>query len=275
MAIKAKCPEFENHERWLGSYADMVKLLFALFVVLFAQKMGCKESKEAASATSQSIQDALNTPLPEIPIDRKVGPETQGVGIFEHFKGDQIREPLIQKYPSQSQRSRVIDTEMKRIKALVEERLYGPEKFPQGGEKGQERVVAVERTAQGFKLQLAARHFFGSGEYQVRREALKELNGVGEILMELGRPIVIEGHTDNIPASGQFSNWELSSLRAASVGKYVIKQIGYPASKVSIAGYADLRPIAQNSSEAGRSLNRRIEIHVNYDPDSGGVDPEQ
>lgn len=274
MAIKAKCPEFENHERWLVSYADMVTMLFALFVVLFAQKMGCKESKAAATATSQSIQDALHTPLPEIPIDRKVGPTSQGMGIFDHFKGDQIREPLVQKYPSQTQRTRVIDADMKRIRAMVEERLYGPEKFPQGGEKGQERVVSIERTAQGFKLQLAARHFFGSGEYQVKRDALKELNDVGEILMELGRPVVIEGHTDNIPASGQFSNWEISSLRSASVGKYLVKQIGFPASKIAMAGYADLRPIAQNSSDAGRNMNRRIEIHVNYDADSG-VDPGQ
>lgn len=274
MAVKAKCPEFENHERWLVSYADMVTLLFALFVVLFAQKMGCVDSKAAASATSQSIQDALNTPMPEIPIDRKVGPSMQGMGIFDHFKGDQIREPLTQKYPSSSQRARVIEMEMKRIKALVEERMYGPEKFPQGGPKGNERVVSVERTAQGFRLQLAARHFFASGEYQVRRQALAELNEVADILMELGRPIVVEGHTDNIPASGTFSNWEISSLRAASVGKYLVKQTGFPASKITIAGYADLRPVAQNTSEAGRSMNRRIEIHVNYDQD-GGVDPAQ
>lgn len=274
MAIKAKCPEFENHERWLVSYADMVTMLFALFVVLFAQKMGCKESKAAASATSQSIQDALNTPLPEIPIDRKVGPGSDGIGIFDHFKGDQMREPLTRKYPSSAQKSRVIEMELKRVRALVDERLYGPEKFPQGGPKGSERVVSVERTAQGFKLQLAARHFFGSGEYQVRREALRELNEVGEILMELGKPIVVEGHTDNIPASGQFSNWELSSLRAASVLKYIVKQIGFPTSKITMAGYADLRPVAQNTTEAGRSMNRRIEIHVNYDHDSG-VDPTE
>jgi chemotaxis protein MotB len=274
MAIKAKCPEFENHERWLLGYADMVTLLFALFVVLFAQKMGCKESKAAASATSQSIQDALNTPLPEIPIDRRVGPTPEGMGIFEHFKGDQLREPLTRKYPSSSQRARVIEMEMKRLRVLVEERLYGPNKYPQGGEKGHERIVSIERTAQGFKLQLAARHFFTSGEYQVRREALRELNEVGEILMELGRPVVVEGHTDNIPASGQFSNWEISSLRAASVAKYLIKQVGFPASKTTMAGYADLRPVAQNSTEAGRSMNRRIEIHVNYDPDSV-VDPTE
>ncbi|MCX6117192.1 MAG: flagellar motor protein MotB [Proteobacteria bacterium] len=274
MAVKAKCPEFENHERWLVSYADMVTMLFALFVVLFAQKMGCKESKAAATATSQSIQDALNTPLPEIPIDRKVGPTVQGMGIFDNFKGDQLREPLSQRYPSSKQRTRVIDMEMKRVRALVEERLYGPEKYPQGGDKGQERVVSIERTAQGFKLQLAARHFFGSGEYQVRREALKELNDVGDILMELGKPIVVEGHTDSVPSSGTFSNWEISGLRAASIVKYLVNQTGFPSTKISMAGYANLRPISQDSTEAGRAMNRRIEIHINYDQDVG-IDPTE
>lgn len=268
MGIKAKCPEFENHERWLVSYADMVTMLFALFVVLFAQKMGCKESKEAATATSQSITDALNTPLPEIPIDRAVVPSIEGMGIFDHFKGDTPRESIIKKFPGSAQRVKIIESEVNRIKALLEERLYGPENFPKGGDKGQERIVSIEKTAQGFKLSLAAKHFFASGQYQVDRSALKQMDQVGSILMELGRPIVIEGHTDSVPATGELSNWEISSLRASSVAKYFVKNSGFPSSKVTIAGYADMRPIAQNSTESGRAMNRRIEIHVNYDPES-------
>lgn len=275
MAAKQKCPEFENHERWLVSYADMVTMLFALFVVLFALKEGgAPQAKEPNKVVAASIADALNMPLPEIPIDRKVGPTAQGMGIFDNFKGDQIREPLTQKFPSGSHRAKVIEMEMNRIKLLVEERLYGPNKYPEKGDKGQERLVNVEKTASGFKLQLAARHFFGSGEYQMRREALKEMEQVGDILMELGRPIVVEGHTDNIPSSGEFSNWELSALRAASVAKYLIKTTGVPATKVAVAGYADLRPVAQNTSEAGRAMNRRIEIHINYDVDAATPEGE-
>ncbi len=272
MAAKQKCPEFENHERWLVSYADMVTMLFALFVVLYALKEGGATPQEVNKIVAASVVDALNMPLPEIPIDRKVGPTQEGVGIFDNFKGDQIREPLTHKYPSSSQRSKVISLEMNRVRLLVEERMYGPSKYPEKGDKGQERLISVEKTANGFKLQLAARHFFESGEYQMRREALKEMEQVGEILMELGRPIVVEGHTDNVPSSGQYSNWELSALRAASVAKYLIKTAGYPATKVAVAGYADLRPVAQNSSEAGRAMNRRIEIHVNYDQDPAATE---
>jgi chemotaxis protein MotB len=272
MAAKQKCPEFENHERWLVSYADMVTMLFALFVVLYALKQGGATPQEVNKVVVASVVDSLNMPLPEIPIDRKIGPTQQGFGIFDHFKGDQLREPLTQKYPSSSQRAKIISSEMNRVRLMVEERLYGPNKYPEKGDKGQERVVNVEKTASGFKLQLAARHFFGVGEYQMRREALKEMEQVGDILMELGRPIVVEGHTDNVPSSGQYSNWELSALRAASVAKYLIKNTGFPATKIAVAGYADLRPVAQNSSEAGRAMNRRIEIHVNYEQDAAGTE---
>ena len=268
MAAKQKCPEFENHERWLVSYADMVTMLFALFVVLFALKQGGATPTEVSKVAAASVADALNMPLPEIPIDRKIQPTTQGLGIFDNFKGNQLREPLTQKFPSGSHRSKVIEMEMKRVKLLVEERLYGANKYPEKGKTGQERLVNVEKTSTGFKLQLAARHFFESGEYQMRREALKEMEEVGQILMELGRPIIVEGHTDNIPSSGQYSNWELSALRAASIAKYLIKTTGFPATKVAIAGYSDLRPVAQNTSEAGRSMNRRIEIHINYEQDA-------
>lgn len=269
MAVKKKCPEFENHERWLVSYADMVTMLFALFVVLYALKEAGAKAPEVNKVVAASVADALNMPLPDIPVDRKVGPTSQGFGIFENFKGDQIREPLIQKYKA-GERPKIIDLEMNKVKLMVEDRLYGPNKYPEKGGKGQERIVSVEKTPQGFKLQLAARHFFESGEYQMKRPALKEMERLGQILVELGRPIVVEGHTDNVPAGGQFSNWEISSLRAASVAKYLVKTAGFPATKMAIAGYADLKPVAQNTSDAGRAMNRRIEIHINYDPDTAG-----
>jgi chemotaxis protein MotB len=262
MGVKQKCPEFENHERWLVSYADMVTLLFAVFVVLYAiQIAGQKEEKKVAG----SMQESFNTPLPDIPIDRRVGPEEQGLGIFEHFRGQSIRPSLIQKYPSNEQRVKIIDDEMNAIKTKLEERLYGPNKFRQDTKPGQERIVSVQRTAKGFKLQLLARHFFESGSTTVTRGAMRELDTVTQMLKDLGRPITVEGHTDAVPPSGPLGNWELSAMRATNVLKYMIRQHNYPATMLSAAGYADTRPIASNSTESGRMLNRRIEIHVDYD----------
>ena len=272
MSVKQKCPEFENHERWLVSYADMVTLLFAVFVVLYAIQISSHKNDEKKVAGS--MQEAFNTPLPDIPVDRRVGPTEQGFGIFDHFKGQSIRPSLIQKYPSSSQRVKIIDDEMNQLKTKLEERLYGPNKFREDTKAGQERVVTVQRTSKGFKLQLLARHFFPPGEVQISRGAMKDLDSVVQILKDLGRPVTVEGHTDSLPPKGDLSNWDISAMRSANVVRYMIRKHNYPATMLSTAGYADLRPIANNGTESGRNLNRRIEIHVDYDTETSGTPPE-
>jgi chemotaxis protein MotB len=266
---KRKCPEFENHERWLVSYADMVTLLFAVFVVLYS--LNLKPETAASDQAAGSMQESFNKPLDDIPVERRIGPTEHGIGIFDHFRGNSVRPPLSRKYPSTEQRVKDISDDMRRLNALVEQRLYGPSSFPGSDKSGEERIVSVQRSGDSLSLRMLARHFFAPGEYQVRREALGELDKVIGIVKELGRPVVVEGHTDNQPPSGRGvvqSNWELSSLRASYVLRYMIRDHHFPATKLSAAGYADLKPVAHNGSETGRSLNRRIEMKIRYDEDS-------
>lgn len=265
MGKKAKCPEFENHERWLVSYADMLTLLFAVFVVLYSLNMAGEKSEEKAAG---SMQESFNTPLEDIPIDRRAEPNEQGFGIFEHLRGDTIRPPISPKFPLGEQRIRIIDKEMTKAKQVLEERLYGPNAFRDSEQKGEARIVDVKRTETGFKFQLLARQFFEPGSYIVKREGKRDLDEVIKILKDLGRSVTIEGHTDSSPPAGDYTNWELSALRATSVVKYMIQSHNFPRSKLSAAGFADLRPIAHNGTAAGRAANRRIEIQVHYDDDS-------
>lgn len=264
MAKKHKCPAFENHERWLISYADMLTLLFAVFVVLYAINLSGANNK--AEQVAGSMQESFNMPLEDIPVERQIGPTEMGFGIFEHFKGNRIRPPLSKRFPSEKIYLKIINDEMNKIKMQIEDRLYGPNKFPQGTTKyGNERIVDVQRTEKGFKLILTARYFFESGSAKIKKTALKDLDQIIESLKELGRDLTIEGHTDSIPPRGQMSNWELSTLRATNVLKYMIRYHNFPPSKLSAAGYADTKPIAHNGTKTGRALNRRIEIHINYD----------
>ncbi len=264
MGVKKKCPEFENHERWLVSYADMVTLLFAVFVVLYALSTAGNEKKEQEQVTG-SIQESFNTPLEEIPYNRRTAPSEAGWGIFENMRGNQVRPSLIQKYPSSSVPVKVINDDFAKVTKEIEERLYGDKKFRDSESLGLERIVSIHRNAKGFKLRLLARHFYTSGGVAVKRSALRDLDNVIAIIKGLNRPITIEGHTDNIPPQGEYTNWELSSLRAAFVAKYMIRESNFPVSMLSIAGYADTKPISHNGTEAGRSLNRRIEFQVHYD----------
>lgn len=270
MGKKQRCPEFENHERWLVSYADMLTLLFAVFVVLFALKEG---GEPQVQRTAGSMQESFSTPLEDIPLDRRNGPTEQGFGIFEHFRGNSTRPPLVQKFPSQEEKVHIIEEEMKKVKTELEERLYGPNAFPDPKKPGNARIVDVKRTQKGFTLRLLARHFYLPGDVRVRREARKELDQVVKVLKDLGRDITVEGHTDGIPPKGSYSNWEISALRATHIVRYMIYRHQFPQSRLGAAGYADTRPIAHNGTESGRRLNRRIEIQVSYDHNKSTVPP--
>lgn len=259
---KHKCPEFENHERWLVSYADMLTLLFAVFVTLYALKDGGGEPyiKQAAG----SLQDSFATPLEQIPFDRRFGPDKGGLGIFENVYGLKINPPL----PEQVTEARSLDLvakDMRWLKKKIEERLYGPEKFRSQSERGAEKFVSVERTEKGFQVRLVANQYFNSGEFAIRKSAKAELKEIAKLLKSLNRHVSVEGHTDSLAPSGKLDNWELSALRATEILKYFVTAGQFPQTLISAVGYADIRPVAHNGTEAGRSLNRRVELHVSYD----------
>jgi chemotaxis protein MotB len=270
---KKKCPEFENHERWLVSYADMVTLLFAVFVVLYALNLKPESSAEQVAG---SMQDSFNKPLDDIPVDRQIGPTEQGFGIFDHFRGNTIKPPLSRKFPGLDQRVKDISNDIKQIEMKIENRLYGSQTFEGSKKPGEQRIVSVKRTGDGIALRLLARHFYGPGDYRIRRQALKELDKIVKIVKEVGRPVAVEGHTDDVPpnAAGVIAtNWELSALRATNVLRYMISRHHFPSTKISASGYADMRPVAHNGTESGRALNRRIELKIRYD-DQNMVDPK-
>lgn len=268
MGKKQKCPEFENHERWLVSFADMMTLLFAVFVVLYALKTGGNEENEAqVEQAASSIRESFNEVYEDIPEHRRLGPSEDGFGIFEHMQGDQISPPVIDRYPGSDRFLRLLDNEMQRLNKQVELRLYGDRKFRDLSGKGDERVISVHRDDKGVQVRLLAAHFFPSGSYKLSKKTYAELLEVADIVKQLGRPVTIEGHTDSLPVAGGLNNWDLSSLRATAVVRFFIEQANFPPTSIGGTGYGDSRPIASNATESSRSLNRRIEIRVHYDND--------
>lgn len=265
MAKKQRCPEFENHERWLVSFADMMTLLFAVFVVLYALKEeGAKDSQVEQAAAS--IQEAFNEVMEEIPEDKRVGPEKSGFGIFENQRGDKIRPSIINKFPGSTDYSKIIGEDMKKVSELIDMRLYGNKKYRDAKKTGHARIVSIHREEDGFRVRMLASHFFKPGAYKIRsKRALSELEDIGKMLKDLNRKVTVEGHTDNLPYDGEGSNWDLSALRASFVAKYFIRKLNFNPYNISAAGFADTRPVSSNATADSRALNRRIEVKVHYE----------
>lgn len=248
-------------EGWIVSFADLMTLLFAVFVVLYGLKPEGKGDVKQIVGIKSSIREAFQDIPDEIPEDEKEGPLKQGKAVFRYFKGDSIRPPIIKRYKRSVNVLNVINKEMEQIKKLLE--LDPNRKIKLANTDKMVKPVTVTEDKDGFKLKLVSSYFYQKGEYRVARKALPMLAHVGTLLKNLGRPIVIEGHTDNVPGK-QRNNLELSSLRASYVANYLIKTSGLAAANVAAAGYGDQKPYASNKTLEGRKLNRRIEIKVKY-----------
>ncbi len=109
---------------------------------------------------------------------------------------------------------------------------------------------------------------FATGSTRLTAEGKDILTRIWDVLQNYpSRDILIEGHTDNVQISPQFqhryrSNWELSSARANAVLHYVLDKYGTDAGRVCGTGYGEYRPIANNDTEMGRKMNRRVGITI-------------
>src|SRR3954452_24665980 len=246
--------EVESEERWLLTYADMITLLMALFMVLFSITSVNKAKLEVLSKTLQeafsgkvlpggtSIRDSgaaprwKKPPSPEPPIPAI----TAVVGQDAQEKKDQAKAKE--------------QEDFKRLKQQID--AYSRQK----GLENQVQTVIAQR---GLVIRLLTdRVLFDSGQAELKPQATPVLGKVAAILAREGRhQVMVEGHTDNVPIRGSVfpTNWELSTARASRVVRFLIAG-GVAQMRLSAGGFAALHPIASNDTAAGRSCNRRVEI---------------
>ena len=129
----------------------------------------------------------------------------------------------------------------------------------------QQGLAAVEKIGDQILISLSAANSFRSGYAELQQGFLPTLRNVGESVARAGGQVQVSGHTDNIPIafSDRFdSNWDLSAARAAAVADFFFATNDLDSERVSVFGYADTKPVADNDSPTGRAQNRRIEILI-------------
>ena len=124
--------------------------------------------------------------------------------------------------------------------------------------------VEVRSGRDGLVISLREAGFFDSGSAGVKVGSQQAFSRMAALLGERQYNIRIEGHTDNIRIhNSQFtSNWELSTARATEMIRMLITKYGFAPQLLSAGGYGEYHPIASNSTEAGRALNRRVDVVV-------------
>ena len=114
------------------------------------------------------------------------------------------------------------------------------------------------------RIVLAQPILFDSGYANLKDTAVDILQDIGTILKQTKNPIIIEGHTDDVPIHNEEyeSNWDLSFDRAYSVIKFFTQEVGVSPVRMHAIGFGEYRPVVPNDSEENRAMNRRIEINI-------------
>lgn len=226
MARRKRGDNKENLDRWLLTYADLITLLLAFFIVMYSMsRIDAKKFGQMSEALSGVLHGG-NTAIKKS-ADRGSLP---GNGILDigHLKtlGHNITEA-----------------------------------FDKAG-KGKE--LNVEVSERGLVIHIMEQALFREGSADLEDGAQQTLDLIGSQLRNMENHVRIEGHTDNKPIStARFpSNWELSSARATAVVKYFVNSFDIMPTRLSALGYGEFRPIAPNNTDENRSKNRRVDIVV-------------
>lgn len=146
----------------------------------------------------------------------------------------------------------------------------------QFSQAGLSDMVEISSSPGSLNIRLNDQILFRSGEAQfIDESAGNAMQPIVNILSNSNYQISVEGHTDSIPINTpQFpSNWELSSARATYVVRYLISE-GVASERLRAIGYAESKPIADNSNAEGRSQNRRVTLVLTV-PDSPREDRQE
>jgi chemotaxis protein MotB len=134
---------------------------------------------------------------------------------------------------------------------------------------GLEDMIELEQSEDGRQLTIRLRDsvLFGRGGADITPGAYELIDRVGSALKEIGLPVTVAGHTDNIPIrNSRFrSNWELSTARSTAVLVYLIDRLGFAPERISSSGYGEYHPVASNDTREGRAQNRRVEFILTDD----------
>jgi chemotaxis protein MotB len=260
--------EFENEERWLLTYADMLTLMFALFMVLYSissvniskyeslqQSLKAAFSGSILSGGKSIIQSGSESTKAHTPATAEVPsiiPLTPNIPKPTDTSAQEISKAMLAASGAKQ--------EQDELKKLQRELTA----YAKAHGFGNEVQAVIDR--QGLVVHvLTDKLLFASGSATLQPAGLPLLQEISHLLnVDSKHPITVEGNTDNQPIqSSQFpSNWELSTDRATTVVRYLIAH-GVQDQRLAAAGYADLHPLASNATPAGRARNRRVDIVLN------------
>ena len=236
----------EEHpdETWLLPYSDMLTLLLALFIVMFAMASVDKDKFKQISSQFNIIFAGGDGVM-----------EGAGDALMLSDEGSEevkiatgtANEPLT--------KGQIEENTMNDIKSKLDAEI---------AKEGYTGKVNVNLSNEGLEISIQDVVLFNSGEAEVLGNVSPLIAKISNMLADLNNEIKIVGHTDNVPIKNDKyrDNWDLSSMRALNVRNFMVGTGKIKPENVSIQAYGEYRPKVSNDTEEGRAQNRRVEIFI-------------
>ncbi len=268
MARRKSHEEHANHEAWAIPYADLMTLLLAFFVVMYAiSSINEGKYRVMADALTTAFGGAPRT-ITQVQVGNKQvqggGHDSPAVIRAPSMTGGAMSDPT--RLPSMASQMTQPVSLRDREHLQRAERQLGQiaEKLSQAlAPLVSQGVITVRRTELWIEVEINSDILFPTGSATLEGSARQSLGTLADVLRDVPNGVRVEGHTDNIPiATAQYpSNWELSAARAASV-VHLFADHGVQPQRLAMMGYGEFRPRESNALAEGRNRNRRVMVII-------------
>lgn len=263
-----------GRERWLITYADMLTLLLAFFIIMYSIS---RADAQRFKKFQQGMQEAFH--LGVLEGQTAVSTGSSGSAIVGDGAANAapapagppaavtpLSIPTVQTIvpsivpPIALPRSTPVDHPVPSADLAVARQLKA--KLAGVVPSDTRGGVDVQVRSEGVVISLYGVLMFDSGEVTVRSEGQKVLAQLADALRPLPYNVRVEGNTDSIqPDGGPYpSNWDLSTARALAVTHFLIDRAHFDPGRLSAVGFAEFRPVATNDTREGRMRNRRVDL---------------
>ena len=249
----------EGAPAWVMTFADLMSLLMAFFVLLFSfSEMDNLKFKELAG----SMRDAFGV---QREIRTREPPKGVNVVAREFSAGQPeptVMNVLRQQTTNDLRKHLAIGKTRRRAKEDAPEKVDDTEVRKMLAKEIEEGLVEVETVESKIVIRIREKGAFPSGKAELVPSFLPVVTKIGGVINTIPGRVIVAGHTDDRPIlTSRFrSNWDLSAARAATVTHGLMDGGFEDVARITVEGHADTQPIGGNDSPEGRALNRRVEV---------------
>lgn len=258
MAKKHEHEDHVNHEAWAIPYGDLVTLLLAFFVVMYAtSSVNEGKYKVLSDSLNAAFRGAPRTMEPiaigDKPAKAKGDDTVAGIKPGQVMKLESNPDAKPPELENQAENS-ALQGHLQKMSEDLETAMQ---------ELIDQEMIRIKRAPSWVEVEIKADILFPSGSAEIEPSAVAVLERIAGILAVRPYPVRIEGHTDTRPIkTSQFpSNWELSAARAARIVR-LFETHGIVSSRMVVAGLGENQPLSDNATEEGRNHNRRVTIVI-------------